>query len=393
MDKMTIRDFPLKDRRVFLRVDFNVPLKEGTIKDDRRIRESLPTIDFLIEQGVKLIIASHLGRPGGKVIEEMSLEPVSTRLAQLTGKKVKMAPDCIGEETRRMAMSLAPGDMLLLENLRFHPEEEKNDPGFSKELACLADVYVNDAFGAAHRAHASVEGIGKFLKPCLAGFLMEKELKYLSEITGNPKHPFVTILGGAKVSDKIKLINNLLRKVDKLLIGGAMAYTFMKAQGIPVGNSLTEEDRLELANSILEKCREHNIQMILPLDHIVVDDRDGEKVMETLDENIGEGRKGMDIGPKTISTFEQQIADAETIFWNGPMGVFENDLFSEGTRKVALAIAASKGLSVVGGGDSAAALKKFGLEEGIDHISTGGGASLEFVSGIPLPGILVLTDK
>lgn len=393
MDKMTVADYPLKGKRVFLRVDFNVPLKDGTIKDDRRIKESLPTIHYLMEQGARTIIASHLGRPKGKFVKEMSLKPVAGRLSELTGKAVKMAPDCIGEETRKLAESLSPGELLLLENLRFHPEEEKNDPEFSKELASLAEIYVNDAFGSAHRAHASVEGISKFLKPCLAGFLMEKELKYLSEITGAPKHPFVTILGGAKVSDKIELIENILSKVDKFLIGGAMAYTFMKAQGTPVGKSLTEDDRLDLARSLFEKCKERNIGIILPLDHLVVEEKEEAKAIETADEKIGEDQKGMDIGPKTASAFEKEIARAETIFWNGPMGVFENDLFSEGTRKVALAIAASNGLSVVGGGDSAAALKRFGLEEGIDHISTGGGASLEFVSGLPLPGIAALTDK
>ncbi len=393
MNKMTIRDAQLKGKRIFLRVDFNVPLKEGVIKDDRRIRESLPTITFLLEQEAILIVASHLGRPKGKVVPDMSLKPVAARLEELIGRKVKMAKDCVGDSVQKEAASLSPGEILLLENLRFHLEEEKNDPSFSKELSSLADVYVNDAFGAAHRAHASVEGISRFLQPRLAGFLIEKELEYLGKITEHPKRPFIAILGGAKVSDKIKLIENLIPKVDAFLIGGAMAYTFLKARGISIGKSLAEDDKLELASSLIEKCASKNVRLLLPVDHVAAEEGDEKHRIEVESEAMGEDLKGADIGPKTISLFEKEIGKAETIFWNGPMGIFENDAFSEGTRKIALAIAASNGLSVVGGGDSSSAIKKFGLENGFDHISTGGGASLEFVSGLTLPGIAVLTEK
>lgn len=393
MNKMTIRDVQLKGKRVFLRVDFNVPLKEGVIKDDRRIRESIPTITFLLEQEVSLIVASHLGRPKGKVVPEMSLTPVAARLGEIIGRKVKMAKDCIGDNVKKEAASLSPGEVMLLENLRFHLEEEKNEPSFAKELASLADVYVNDAFGAAHRAHASVEGISRFIQPRLAGFLIEKELEYLGKITENPKRPFIAILGGAKVSDKIKLIENLIPKIDAFLIGGAMAYTFLKARGIPIGKSLAEDDKLELAKSLIEKCTSKNVRLLLPVDHIAAEKSDEKGGIEIENETIGENLIGVDIGPKTISLFEKEIGKAETIFWNGPLGIFENEAFSEGTRKIALAITASNGLSVVGGGDSSSAIKKFGFEDGFDHISTGGGASLEFVSGLTLPGIAVLTEK
>lgn len=392
MDKRTVKDFALNGKRVFLRVDFNVPLKEGHIEDDRRIKESLPTIQYLLQQKAKVIIASHLGRPKGKKVPEMSLQPVSRHLSELTGLEIQMVGDCIGKDVQHQAHSLNQGEALLLENVRFHPGEEKNDPSFAKELASLAEIYVNDAFGSAHRAHASTEGITKFVKPCLAGFLMEKELSYLGQILENPKHPFLTILGGAKVSDKIDLIENLLDKVDSFLIGGAMAYTFLKARGVSVGQSLTEDDKLDLAASLLEKCQKNNISMILPIDHKVTDDS-GEKAFDAESESIGEKLKGADVGPKTISLFEKEIDQAASVFWNGPLGVFEKESFSAGTKKVALAIRDSKCLSVIGGGDTASAISKFGLEEGFDHISTGGGASLEFLSGKILPGVAALTDK
>ncbi len=392
MNKMTVRDFALEGKRVFLRVDFNVPLKDGHIEDDRRIQESLPTIKYLLQQKAKIIIASHLGRPKGKKIPEMSLNPVSKRLGELIGQETKMAADCIGHEVKAQALSLKPGETLLLENVRFHPEEQKNDPQFAKELASLAEVYVNDAFGSAHRAHASTEGITKFLNPCLAGFLMEKELTYLSQIIENPKHPFVAILGGAKVSDKIDLIENFLDQVDRFLIGGAMAYTFLKAKGLSVGRSLIEDDKLDLAKSLLEKCQRKNIPMILPIDHKVTDDS-GKQILDTEDESIGENFKGVDIGPKTIALFVKEIGQAASIVWNGPLGMFEMESFSAGTKSVALAIGDSNALSVIGGGDTASAINKFGLKKGFDHISTGGGASLEFLSGKILPGVAALTNK
>jgi phosphoglycerate kinase len=392
MNKMTVKDLALGEKRVFLRVDFNVPLKDGHIEDDRRIQESLPTIQHLLQQKAKIIIASHLGRPKGKNVPAMSLKPVSKRLGELTGQETKMAEDCIGDEVKAQALSLKPGESLLLENLRFHPEEQKNDPHFAEELASLAEVYVNDAFGSAHRAHASTEGITKFLNPCLAGFLMEKELTYLGQILENPMHPFVAILGGAKVSDKIDLIENFLDKVDRFLIGGAMAYTFLKAKGVPVGESLTEDDKLDLAKSLLDKCQKKNIPMVLPIDHKVTDES-GEKALDADEESIGENFKGADIGPKTISLFVKEIGQAASIVWNGPLGVFEKESFSAGTKSIALAIRDSNGLSVIGGGDTASAINKFGLKEGFDHISTGGGASLEFLSGKTLPGVAALTDK
>lgn len=392
MNKMTVKDFALEGKRVFLRVDFNVPLEAGRIGDDQRIQASLPTIQYLLQKKAKVIIASHLGRPKGKKIPEMSLEPVSRRLSELTGKEIKMARDCIGDEVKTQAFSLRSGECLLLENVRYHQEEQKNDHHFAGELASLAELYVNDAFGSAHRAHASTEGITNFLKPCLAGFLMEKELTYLGQVIQNPKHPFLAILGGAKVSDKIDLIENFLGKVDLFLIGGAMAYTFLKARGVPVGGSLIEEDKLELAGSLMEKCQEKNVPVILPIDHKVMDDS-GENAFDEESESIRESFRGADIGPKTISLFVKEISQAASVVWNGPLGIFEKEPFSAGTKSVALAIKESDCLSVIGGGDTASAINKFGLKEGFDHISTGGGASLEFLSGKILPGVAALTDK
>jgi phosphoglycerate kinase len=389
MAKLSIRDLDLKGKRVFMRVDFNVPLAPGgqEITSDKRIRAALPTIQYALEHGAALVLASHLGRPKGKPNPEMSLKPVAQRLSELLGKPVAMAPDCIGEEVEKMLPK--PGEVLLLENLRFHAEEEKNDREFSRELAKLGDVYVNDAFGTAHRAHASTVGIIEFLKPAAAGLLMEKELEYLEKCTANPERPCIGILGGAKVSDKIEVIENLLKFADRLLIGGAMAYTFLKSQGQPVGKSLVEDDKLELAKSLLAKAGD---RILLPCDHVVA---------EVLEENaphevagqIPDGKMGLDIGPKTREAYAQVIRSAKTIIWNGPMGVFEKKPFDAGTVAVAKAVAESGALSVVGGGDSEKAVKSAGVADKISHISTGGGASLEYLSGLVLPGVAALTDK
>ncbi len=389
MPKLSVRDLDLKGKRVFIRVDFNVPLAPGgqEITSDKRIKASLPTIRYALEQGAGLILASHLGRPKGKPNPEMSLKPAAVRLAELLGRPVKMAPDCIGPEVE--AMKPAPGEVLLLENLRFHPEEEKNDPGFSKKLAALCDVYVNDAFGSAHRAHASTVGMVVYVPQAAAGLLMEQELKYLTMATKNPPRPCVAILGGAKVSDKIEVISNLGKVVDKLLIGGAMAYTFQKSQGEPVGKSLVEDDKLDLARKLLQDLKD---KLLLPVDHVVVSEiREGaeSQVVET----IPDGKMGVDIGPLTIDHYSHIIRTAKTVIWNGPMGVFEKKPFDKGTVALAKAVAGSGATSVVGGGDSEKAIKSAGVADQISHISTGGGASLEFLAGIELPGVAVLTDK
>jgi phosphoglycerate kinase len=389
MPKLSIRDLDLKGKRVFMRVDFNVPLAPGgqEITSDKRIKAALPTIQYALDHGAGLVLASHLGRPKGKVNPEMSLKPVAARLSELLGKPVAFAPDCIGAAVE--AMLPKPGEILLLENLRYHPEEEKNDPAFAAQLAKLGDVYVNDAFGTAHRAHASTEGIIQFLKPAAAGLLMEKELTYLEKCTKNPAHPCVGILGGAKVSDKIEVIENLLKFADRLLIGGAMAYTFLKAQGKPTGKSLVEADKVELAKSLLDKFGD---KLILPVDHIVASEFAENAPNEAVDE-IPEGKMGMDIGPKTAAAFGAVLRGAKTIIWNGPMGVFEKKPFDKGTIAVGLAVAESGALSVVGGGDSEKAVKSAGVADKISHISTGGGASLEYLSGLVLPGVAALTDK
>jgi phosphoglycerate kinase len=389
MAKLSIRDLDLKNKRLFIRVDFNVPLAPGgqEISSDKRIKASLPTIQYALEQGAGLVLASHLGRPKGKPNPEMSLKPVAKRLEELLGKPVKMAPDCVGPAVE--AMKPAPGEILLLENLRFHPEEEKNDPAFAKQLASLCDLYVNDAFGTAHRAHASTVGMIQFVPQAAAGLLMDKELEYLGKATTNPARPCIAILGGAKVSDKIEVIQNLLKFVDKLLIGGAMAYTFMKAQGKPTGNSLVEADKVDLAKQILATSRE---KILLPVDHVVA-----AEVKEGAANNavkvIADGLMGLDIGPRTIEAFSAEIAKAKTIIWNGPMGVFEKPPFDKGTVALAKAVADSGAVSVVGGGDSEKAIKSAGVADKISHISTGGGASLEFLSGIELPGVAALTNK
>ena len=392
--KLSIRDLDLKGQRVFVRVDFNVPLKNGRIGDDTRIRSSLPTIQYALEHGATVVLASHLGRPKGKVNPEMSLRPIADRLAALIGKPVTFATDCIGDAARQ-AIESAPGGVVLLENLRFHPEEEKNDPVFAKALASLADLYVNDAFGAAHRAHASVEGITHFVTRAAAGLLMEQELKYLGHALESPERPFVAIIGGAKVSDKIDVIRNMLGKVDRLIIGGAMAYTFFKSRGVPVGRSLVEDDKIGEAKAIEADAAKRGVTLLLPTDHVVaakLEAEDAHEVLAVGDASIGD-RMGLDIGPATIAAYTAAIADAQTVVWNGPMGVFEIDAFAAGTNAVAHAVANVKGTTIIGGGDSIAAVKKAGIADRITHISTGGGASLEFLGGQTLPGVAALADK
>ena len=402
MTKVSIRDLDLTGKRIFIRVDFNVPIKDGRVEDDTRIRASIPTINYATEHGARVILASHLGRPKGQRVDKYSLRPVAEHLSELLGKPVAFADDCVGPEAEEKVAAMRDGDVLLLENLRFYPEEEKNDENFARQLASLCDVYVNDAFGAAHRAHASTAGITKFVQPAAAGLLMERELDYLGRVITNPAHPFVAILGGAKVSDKIPVINALIdRKVDKLLIGGAMAYTFLKAEGFTVGKSLVENDMIDTARQSQQRCEQSGVQLLLPTDHQVVDSYEpikaGSVAAKTIPiEFTNAGHAGMDIGIETVNHFANALHDAKTIIWNGPMGVFEEPPFDQGTVGIAKAVAdaADRGATViVGGGDSVAAVTRAGVADRITHISTGGGATLEFLAGDELPGVAALTDK
>lgn len=392
---LTPKDLDLKGKIVFLRVDFNVPLdEECKIRDDSRIKAALPTINYLLEQKAKVVVASHLGRPKGEYIPEFSLKPVAERLSELIPQNVILAPDVIGEEVLKLKKELKEDQALLLENLRFHKGETANDSSFAQLLAQEIDYYVNDAFGASHRSHASVVGIVQYVEKSAAGFLLKKEVDYLSKAVHSPPKPYVAILGGAKVSDKIPVIENLLNKADSILIGGAMAYTFFKAQGYEVGRSLVEEDKIELARLLLDRAQEEKVNFYLPSDHLVAAEKDSAAEVKTLDSPpLPSELMGLDIGPKTIKKYSEIIAKAKTIFWNGPMGVFEIDKFSQGTMKIAEAVANSEALSIVGGGDSVAAVYKAGVSEKISHISTGGGASLEFMANETLPGIEVLSEK
>jgi phosphoglycerate kinase len=390
----TIKHLHLRGKKALIRVDFNVPIKNGVIQDDTRMRASLPAIRYALEQGATVILMSHLGRPKGKPNSEYSLRPVAAHLETLLGKPVEFAEDCIGPKAKAAIEKAGPAGVVLLENLRFRPEEEKNDPEFAKSLADLGDVYINDAFGSAHRAHASTEGIVRFVKEAAAGLLMADEIEHLGRVLENPDRPFVAILGGAKVSDKLEVIQNLIPRVDALLIGGAMAYTFFKARGVPIGKSLVEPELLDAARNIEGLAKERGLRLELPVDHVVAPKLEAGVPTETLrvgDEQIGD-RMGLDIGPETVKTYREVLANAKTVVWNGPMGVFEIDAFATGTTEIAKAVAAVKGTTVIGGGDSIAAVAKAGVSDRITHISTGGGASLEFLGGRSLPGVEALKN-
>jgi len=397
MKKLSIDKVDLKNKRVLVRVDFNVPLDENLqITDDIRITSSLPTINKIIKEDGKAILMSHLGRPKGKVNLKYSLKPAAERLSKLLGKEVILSPDCIGEVVKSLVNKMNSGDVLMLENLRFHEEEEKNDEAFAKKLSELGDVYVNDAFGSAHRAHASTEGITKFVKTCVSGYLMQKELDYLGTAIANPQRPFAAVLGGAKISGKIDVISNLLGKVDKLLIGGGMAFTFLKAQGKEIGKSLLEVEKIVLAKEVLEKAKNSNVKFLLPVDFIVADEFKNESPsMVVKADAIPSDKMGLDIGPETIKLFKQELENSKTIVWNGPMGVFEMDNFAKGTFAIAQVLAdvtSKNAVTIIGGGDSAAAISKAGLDDKVSHVSTGGGASLEFLEGKVLPGVDALTN-
>lgn len=394
MNKKTIDDIDVQGKRVFVRVDFNVPMDENqNITDDKRIRAALPTIRTLCERGAKVILASHLGRPKGKPVDKYRLDPVAKRLSELLGKNVVKVDDCIGDVPKMAISKMQPGDVILLENVRFYPGEEANDPEFAKALAELADIYVNDAFGAAHRAHASTAGIAEYL-PAVAGYLLKKEIDFLGGALDNPERPFVAILGGAKVADKIGLINNLIDKVDTLIIGGGMAYTFLKAKGYEVGDSLLDEERIDFAREMMEKAEKQNVKLLLPVD-IVVADRfaaDANHKVVAAD-SIPAGWQGVDIGPKTLEMFKEAVSSAKTVVWNGPMGVFEMPAFAKGTNGLAQVLAECDAITIIGGGDSAAAVEQAGLADKMSHVSTGGGASMEFLEGKELPGVAALLDK
>jgi phosphoglycerate kinase len=389
MNKKTIRDVALQGKRVLMRADFNVPLEGDEVTDDTRIRAAMPTITYILEQGASLILMSHLGRPKGQVKPDLSLAPVAERLGALLDQSVTMAPDCVGDEVKAMAEDLQPGEVLLLENTRFHAGERDNDAAFAKQLAALGDIFVNDAFGTAHRAHASTEGVTHYL-PSVAGFLIEKEIKYLGQATSNPEHPYIVILGGAKISDKIGVIENMLGQADKILIGGGMANTFFKAQGLEMGDSLVEDDVLDTAEALLEKAGD---TLVLPTDAVVADafDNDANTKVVAVDK-VTPGWRILDIGPKTVEAFKSILKTAKTVAWNGPMGVFEMENFAKGTFAIAKTLAALDAVTVVGGGDSASAVQKAGVADEVSHVSTGGGASLTFLEGKPLPGLAALDD-
>jgi phosphoglycerate kinase len=398
MTTKTIDDVNLKGKKVLVRVDFNVPMTSDLkVSDDKRIVESLPTIKKILAEGGAAILMSHLGRPKGKPTPEFSLKPVAAHLGKLLGKEVKCSDDCIGKAARAAVDAVKPGDVLLLENLRFHAEEEKNDGAFAKELASFGDVYVNDAFGTAHRAHASTEGVTRFLKPAVAGYLMKKEIEYLTKAVGNPERPYVAILGGAKISGKIDVIQNLLPKIDALIIGGGMAFTFFRAQGIEVGDSLVEQEKLALAKEILDDAKAKNMRLILPVDCVIADKFDNDAQRKVVPVNkIPQGWRGLDIGPETVKIVNMELRRAKTIVWNGPMGVFEMPNFANGTMEVAKLLAAATktgAVTIIGGGDSAAAIAQAGLEKEVSHVSTGGGASLELLEGKTLPGLAALDTK
>ena len=397
MNKLSIRDLDLSGKRVFIRVDFNVPLEGTRVSDDTRIRETLPTLRLAMERGARLVLASHLGRPKGKVDPKYSLAPVAGRLKELLGKTVEFASDCVGADAEAKSKALANGGVLLLENVRYHPQEEANDAEFSKQLAALCDqVFVCDAFGSAHRAHASVVGITKFVRQAAAGLLMEKELAYLGKAISNPERPFVAVLGGAKVSDKIEVVQNLMKLADAMLIGGAMAYTFLRSEGKPTGKSLVENDKLDLARGLLEEARSRKFKLLLPVDHVIAESPDSTATKVADISATPDGWMGLDVGPKTVALFGEEISKARTIVWNGPLGMFERPAFSQGTLGIAKAVAAATkagATSIIGGGDSVAAVEQAGVADQISHISTGGGASLEFLAGEKLPGVEALTDK
>ena len=394
MDKKTIKDIDIKGKRVLMRVDFNVPLnKDLEITSDARIKAAIPTIKYALDSGARLILMSHLGRPKGKVAEGMRLTPVSDRLSELLGREVIKLDECIGPKVKKVVSGIKDGEVVLLENLRFHAEETKNDTGFAKELASLGEVYVNDAFGTAHRAHASTEGVTKFLKVAVAGFLLGKEIEYFEKALSDPPKPFVAILGGAKVSDKITVIENLLDKVNALLIGGGMAYTFIKAEGKEIGNSKLEPDKLDIARALKEKARRKGVKILLPVDHLIADKIDADSSTRVVDETIPQNWMGVDIGPKSVDEFKKELRNAKMVIWNGPLGIFEISKFARGTEDIARFVAGLKATTIIGGGDTASAISKFGLESSMSHISTGGGASLEYMEGKVLPGIAALNDR